>query len=70
MTENRTPLSRSIDGAMANLQEALDVLAVLRDEDPAFGRQLVVSASGRLTPAAIKLMQTLVLENSNRLNEE
>lgn len=67
MMDHQTHLAKALDKAMDNLQAALDVIEILHQEDPVFGANRIKMASARLKPEALKLMQTIVQENSHRL---
>ena len=67
MTAHDTHLAKALDQAMVNLQAALDIIAVLHQEDPVFGANRIKMASAKLKPEALRLMQTIVQENAHRL---
>ncbi len=67
MTAHEPHLAKVLDQAMVNLQAALDVIAVLHHEDPVLGASRIKTASAKLQPEALKLMQTIVQENAHRL---
>ena len=55
----RNPLAKTIEQAMANLQESLDIIVVLRKEDPVFGEERIKMASATLTLESLELMQSI-----------
>jgi len=67
MTDHQTYMGKALEKAINNLQAALDVIEVLHQEDPVFGANRIKMASAKLKPEALKLMQTIVQENSHRL---